>query len=63
MLVILLFLRNIRATLIPAVVVPLSLAGATAVMYVVGFSLDNLSLMAMTIAVRSEEHTSELQSL
>ena len=50
-LVILLFLRNIRATLIPAVVVPLSLAGATAVMYVVGFSLDNLSLMAMTIAV------------
>ena len=50
-LVILLFLRNVRATLIPAVVVPLSLAGATAVMYVAGFSLDNLSLMAMTIAV------------
>jgi hydrophobe/amphiphile efflux-1 (HAE1) family protein len=50
-LVILLFLRNVRATLIPAVVVPLSLAGATAVMYVLGFSLDNLSLMAMTIAV------------
>jgi hydrophobe/amphiphile efflux-1 (HAE1) family protein len=50
-LVILLFLRNLRATLIPAVVVPLSLAGATAVMYVLGFSLDNLSLMAMTIAV------------
>jgi len=50
-LVILLFLRNLRATLIPAVVVPLSLAGATAVMYLVGFSLDNLSLMAMTIAV------------
>ena len=40
-----------RATLIPAVVVPLSLAGATAVMYLLGFSLDNLSLMAMTIAV------------
>ena len=37
--------------LIPAVVVPLSLAGATAVMYLLGFSLDNLSLMAMTIAV------------
>ena len=50
-LVILLFLRNLRATLIPAVVVPLSLAGATAVMYLAGFSLDNLSLMAMTIAV------------
>jgi hydrophobe/amphiphile efflux-1 (HAE1) family protein len=50
-LVILLFLRNLRATLIPAVVVPLSLAGAAAVMYVLGFSLDNLSLMAMTIAV------------
>jgi len=50
-LVILLFLRNLRATLIPAVVVPLSLAGATALMYLVGFSLDNLSLMAMTIAV------------
>ena len=50
-LVILLFLRNLRATLIPAVVVPLSLAGATAVMYLLGFSLDNLSLMAMTIAV------------
>jgi hydrophobe/amphiphile efflux-1 (HAE1) family protein len=50
-LVILLFLRNIRATLIPAVVVPLSLAGATALMYLLSFSLDNLSLMAMTIAV------------
>ena len=50
-LVILLFLRNLRATLIPAVVVPLSLAGAAAVMYLLGFSLDNLSLMAMTIAV------------
>jgi hydrophobe/amphiphile efflux-1 (HAE1) family protein len=50
-LVILLFLRNIRATLIPATVVPLSLAGTLAVMYLLGFSLDNLSLMAMTIAV------------
>lgn len=50
-LVILLFLRNFRATAIPAAVVPLSLLGAFAVMYVVGFSLDNLSLMALTIAV------------
>src|SRR6201999_2285844 len=38
-LVILLFLRNVRATLIPAVVVPLSLAGATAIMFLAGFSL------------------------
>ncbi|WGD31105.1 multidrug efflux RND transporter permease subunit [Ancylobacter sp. WKF20] len=49
--VILLFLRNLRATLIPAVAVPLSLAGSAAVMYALGFSLDNLSLMALTIAV------------
>ena len=49
--VILLFLRNIRATLVPAATVPLSLLGATALMYLLGFSLDNLSLMAMTIAV------------
>ncbi len=50
-LVILIFLRNLRATLIPSAVVPLSLLGTFAVMYVVGFSLDNLSLMALTIAV------------
>jgi len=50
-LVILLFLRNIRATIIPGVTVPLSLLGATAVMYLLGYSLDNLSLMALTIAV------------
>src|SRR4051794_15864517 len=50
-LVILLFLRNLRATLIPSVTVPLSLLGATAGMYLLGFSLDNLSLMALTIAV------------
>jgi hydrophobe/amphiphile efflux-1 (HAE1) family protein len=50
-LVILAFLRNLRATLIPSAVVPLSLLGTCAVMYVVGFSLDNLSLMALTIAV------------
>ena len=50
-LVILLFLRSIQATLIPAAAVPLSLLGATAVIYLAGFSLDNLSLMAFTIAV------------
>jgi hydrophobe/amphiphile efflux-1 (HAE1) family protein len=50
-LVILLFLRSIHATLIPAAAVPLSLLGATAVIYLAGFSLDNLSLMALTIAV------------
>jgi hydrophobe/amphiphile efflux-1 (HAE1) family protein len=50
-LVILVFLRNIRATLIPSATVPLSLLGATALMYLAGFSLDNLSLMALTIAV------------
>jgi len=50
-LVILMFLRNLRATLIPSAVVPISLLGTFAVMYTVGFSLDNLSLMALTIAV------------
>ena len=50
-LVILLFLRNLRVTVIPGLVVPLSLLGATAVMYLAGFSLDNLSLMALTISV------------
>ncbi len=50
-LVILLFLRNLRVTLIPGVVVPLSLLGALAVMYLCGFSLDNISLMALTISV------------
>jgi hydrophobe/amphiphile efflux-1 (HAE1) family protein len=49
--VILVFLRNVRATIIPSATVPLSLLGATAVMYLLGFSLDNLSLMALTIAV------------
>ena len=48
-LVILLFLRNLRVTVIPSLVVPLSLLGAAAVMYAAGFSLDNLSLMALTI--------------
>jgi hydrophobe/amphiphile efflux-1 (HAE1) family protein len=49
--VIFVFLRNVAATVIPSVTVPLSLMGATGVMYLVGFSLDNLSLMALTIAV------------
>ncbi len=50
-LVILLFLRNVRVTVIPSLVVPLSLLGALAVMYLCGFSLDNISLMALTISV------------
>ncbi|MGA8698654.1 MAG: efflux RND transporter permease subunit [Xanthobacteraceae bacterium] len=50
-LVILLFLRSIHATLIPGAAVPLSLLGAVAIIYLAGFSLDNLSLMALTIAV------------
>ncbi|MGA2424830.1 MAG: efflux RND transporter permease subunit, partial [Terriglobales bacterium] len=49
-LVVYVFLRNGRATLIPAVAVPVSLIGTFAVMYLFGYSLDNLSLMAMTIA-------------
>jgi hydrophobe/amphiphile efflux-1 (HAE1) family protein len=49
--VILLFLRNFWATLIPSVTVPLALAGSFAAMYLMNFSLDNLSLMALTIAV------------
>ena len=51
MLVILLFLRNFWATLIPSVTVPLALLGSFAAMYLLNFSLDNLSLMALTIAV------------
>jgi multidrug efflux pump len=47
--VVFLFLRNLRATLIPGVVVPLSLIGTFGVMYLLGYSLDNLSLMALTI--------------
>ncbi|QHE91906.1 efflux RND transporter permease subunit [Pandoraea fibrosis] len=50
-LVIFLFLRNLPATLIPAVTVPLAMMGTAAVMYLIGFSLDNLSLMALTISV------------
>lgn len=48
--VIFLFLRNLKATIIPSVTVPLSLIGTFAVMYLMGYSLDNLSLMALTIA-------------
>ncbi len=48
--VIFLFLRSWRATIIPTVAVPLSLIGTCAVMYLLGYSLDNLSLMALTIS-------------
>jgi len=48
--VVFLFLRNWRATLIPAVAVPVSLIGTFSFMYLAGYSLDNLSLMALTIA-------------
>ncbi|WP_027016650.1 efflux RND transporter permease subunit [Comamonas composti] len=49
-LVVFLFLRNGRATLIPSVAVPASLAGTFGVMYLAGYTLDNLSLMALTVA-------------
>jgi multidrug efflux pump len=48
--VIFLFLRNLSATIIPSVAVPLSIVGTFAVMYLLGYSLDNLSLMALTIS-------------
>ncbi len=48
--VIFLFLRSFSATVIPSVAVPLSLVGTFAVMYLLGYSLDNLSLMALTIS-------------
>ncbi|WP_079218869.1 MdtB/MuxB family multidrug efflux RND transporter permease subunit [Herbaspirillum robiniae] len=48
--VIFVFLRNVPATIIPSVAVPLSLVGTFAVMYVAGFSINNLTLMALTIA-------------
>ena len=48
--VIFLFLRSIRATIIPAVAVPLSIVGTFGVMYLLGYSLNNLSLMALTIS-------------
>ncbi len=49
-LVVFAFLRNVRATIIPSVAVPVSLIGTFGVMYLCGYSLDNLSLMALTIA-------------
>jgi multidrug efflux pump len=48
--VVFIFLRNLRTTFIPAVVVPVSLIGTFGVMYLCGYSLDNLSLMALTIS-------------
>jgi multidrug efflux pump len=48
--VIFLFLRSLSATIIPSIAVPLSLIGTLAVMYLLGYSLDNLSLMALTIS-------------
>jgi hydrophobe/amphiphile efflux-1 (HAE1) family protein len=50
-LTIFLFLRNVWATVIPSVTVPLALVATAGVMYVIGFNLDNISLMALTIAV------------
>ncbi|HEY5060761.1 MAG TPA: efflux RND transporter permease subunit [Gemmatimonadaceae bacterium] len=50
-LVIFLFLRNVSATLIPSLALPISVVGTFAVMYILGYSLDNLSLMALTLAV------------
>jgi multidrug efflux pump len=49
-LVIFVFLRNLRATAIPSIAVPLSLVGTFGIMYLIGYSLDNLSLMALTIS-------------
>jgi multidrug efflux pump subunit AcrB len=49
--VIFVFLRNVWATIIPSITVPLALLGACALMWMAGYSLDNLSLMALTIAV------------
>ena len=48
--VIFLFLRSLRATIIPSIAVPLSIIGTFAAMYMLGYSLDNLSLMALTIS-------------
>ena len=50
-LVIFLFLRNVSATTIPSLALPLSLVGTFAVMYLMGYSVDNLSLMALTLSV------------
>ena len=50
-LVIFLFLRNLSATVIPSLALPMSIIGTFSVMYLLGYSLDNLSLMALTLAV------------
>ncbi len=49
--VIFMFLRNFRATLIPSIAIPLSIVGTFAVMYLLGFSMNNISLMALTLSV------------
>jgi len=50
-LVIFLFLRNLRATIIPSLALPMSIVGTFAAMYLAGFSLDNISLMALTLSL------------
>jgi HAE1 family hydrophobic/amphiphilic exporter-1 len=50
-LVIFIFLRNVAATIIPALALPMSIVGTFAVMYLFGYSLDNISLMALTLCV------------
>jgi HAE1 family hydrophobic/amphiphilic exporter-1 len=50
-LVIFLFLRNLSATVIPSLTLPMAIFGTFAVMYLLGYSLDNLSLMALTLSV------------
>src|SRR5206468_4901208 len=50
-LVIFLFLRNLSATLIPSMALPMSIVGTFSVMYLLGYSIDNLSLMALTLSV------------
>src|SRR4029077_4570503 len=49
-LVVFVFLRSVRTTIIPSIAVPVSLIGTCGVMYLMGYSIDNLSLMALTIA-------------
>ena len=49
--VIFLFLRNLSATLIPSMALPMSIVGTFAIMYLLGYNLDNLSLMALTLSV------------
>src|SRR5205814_2151194 len=56
--VIFVFLRNVSATIIPSLALPMSLVGTFAVMYLFGFSLDNLSLMALTLAYATPLHGS-----